>query len=268
MDKVFDTIASISEISDNIKYYWGYQYRLGRDFLVPELSNKGVFKTGFKVAEIGSAEGGALMAFAAAGAGEAFAADIADYRLESGATIARLVSLDVDYAHHDIVNDSTPPNLLGKFDLILLRDVIEHIAEPAAALTHLYEMLRPGGALYVSFPPYNSPFGGHQHTLKNAASKIPFIHLLCEPLFERLIRSGRAPDIAEVKRLRTIRLCPARFRSLAADAGFEIFSESYYLLRPVFRIKHGLPVARFPMANIFKGLRSISLEASYVLKKR
>ena len=45
------------KLTSQDKYYWNYMYDLGRDFIVPYLSGKGIFKSGYKVSEIGSAEG-------------------------------------------------------------------------------------------------------------------------------------------------------------------------------------------------------------------
>ena len=40
----------------------------------------------------------------------------------------------------------------ASFDLVVSNDVLEHVAEPAAALGELYRVLRPGGELIFSVP--------------------------------------------------------------------------------------------------------------------
>jgi 2-polyprenyl-3-methyl-5-hydroxy-6-metoxy-1,4-benzoquinol methylase len=48
-----------------------------------------------------------------------------------------------------------PPD--GRFDAIVLADVIEHLADPQAALDRCVELLRPGGVLCVVTPDPSSP---------------------------------------------------------------------------------------------------------------
>ncbi len=50
----------------------------------------------------------------------------------------------------------TAPFDQGQFDAIALRDVIEHLADPCADLARLAAWLRPGGALYVWTPNFDS----------------------------------------------------------------------------------------------------------------
>ncbi len=40
------------------------------------------------------------------------------------------------------------------FDVCLLMETIEHLEQPAPALRNIFEVLAPGGALYLSFPNY------------------------------------------------------------------------------------------------------------------
>ena len=47
------------------------------------------------------------------------------------------------------------------YDVILCRGVIEHIEYQPAALSEMYRVLKPGGILYISIPPWYNPTGGH-----------------------------------------------------------------------------------------------------------
>ena len=55
--------------------------------------------------------------------------------------------------HADVVGDATKlPFRVSTFDTILSTEVIEHIPEPAKALSEMYRVLRPGGYLILSAP--------------------------------------------------------------------------------------------------------------------
>jgi len=58
-------------------------------------------------------------------------------------------------------------------DLIVCVDCFEHFADPAAILTQMHQLLRPGGKVLVSFgPPWRHPLGGHVYSV------FPFAHLV------------------------------------------------------------------------------------------
>jgi SAM-dependent methyltransferase len=267
-DKIKDIISK-SDISEAEKYYWGYMYDLGRIFIVPHITSLNAFKKGDKVAEIGSAEGGVLHAFIAEGATEALGTDIAKDRLLKGEYISKLAGLNVKYQYHDIVNQEPFDEWKEKYDLVILRDVIEHLDNPQSALQNIYKIIKPGGFLYVTFPPYNSPYGGHQHTLAgNFLTKLPWIHHLPKSIFLNLIKSGRPQDIEEVTRLLSIRFSPEKFESASINSKFSIFKKEFYLIRPVYKMKFGLqPVKMNILTNLSFIRNYFCLEASYILKK-
>jgi len=60
-------------------------------------------------------------------------------------------------------------------DLIVCRDVMEHVPSPFDVLDSMYSVLQPGGEIYIGFSPiYKSPYGPHIKT----KCKIPWIHLI------------------------------------------------------------------------------------------
>ncbi len=250
-------------------YYWRYQYELGRDIIVPYFQKNICEIKGKKIAEIGSAEGGVLHSFVRAGAEYGLGTDIAKNRLESGRKVSAAAQLNVEFTSHNILYDEIPSKWQNYFDIVILRDVIEHLSETELAIVRIRELLREGGFLYVTFPPYRSPYGGHQHTLAgNFITKLPYIHLFPDFIFKKMISSGRQIDQEETLRLREIRLSSKKFKECVYSAGLTIAKEDYYLLRPVFQKKFGLPslkigaIGKIPFFGDF-----LSLECMYVLKK-
>jgi SAM-dependent methyltransferase len=267
MSDLIQKVSKSGITADNYIFYWQYQYRLGRDILVDYLMRLGAFKTGDTAVEIGSAEGGALAAFVERGASAALATDISASRLIEGEKIAKFNGHEIIFKEHNILTEPIPPEWLKSKNLAILRDVIEHLDDTQLALENIRKLLKPGGFLFVTFPPYHSPFGGHQHTVENIWGKIPYIHLLPDQVFHRLIASGRKNDIWEVKRLQTIRLTPEKFRKAALAAGYQIANEDYYLLRPVFKMKFGLPTVKMTALRHLPLVKTyFSLEAAFLLK--
>ncbi len=270
MEPLEELVRQDSDIDAASQYYWGYQFRLGREVLVPFLQRHGVFAPGMDVAEIGCAEAGVLLAFLVAGARTGLGTDIAATRLLTARRIAHRAGLKGEFVLHDILHDPIPEQWQHRYDLVLLRDVLEHLDNPTEALRRIRMLLRPGGAVLVTFPPYRSPYGGHQHLLHTIWGRLPYIQLLPDWLFERLIASGQEPDRTEVRRLRRIRLSLPDIPPIARAAGYTIVAEEHYLLRPVFRWKYALPLPpiritrwarRFPRLAQY-----ICMEAGYILR--
>lgn len=261
-------LLATSPIDPTIIYYWGYMYDLSRDYVIDYLERKGVPVKGASIIEIGCAEGGNLCAMAERGAKELVGTDIAEVRLQSARSIAEVLGMDITYSSNDIIYEEQPENWQDHFDLALLRDVIEHLDDAETALRNVRKLLKPGGTLYVTFPPWYSPFGGHQQLLMNKPGKIPFMHFLPKPLFEKAIKSGRPDDVVEVRRLREIRMTTTKFRHAATNAGFTIADERLFFLRPVFKSKFGLPAVGANFLKPVMGLRDLlALEAGYILMK-
>jgi 2-polyprenyl-3-methyl-5-hydroxy-6-metoxy-1,4-benzoquinol methylase len=264
----YDKIKDSKNISENDKYYWGYMYNLAKEYIVNYLIENEAFYPGMNVCEIGCAEGGVLAAFIEAGANNALGTDIAENRLEIGRNINREIGIDFELSSHNILFDSINPKYLENYDLVILRDVIEHLADTDKALKAIYKLLKPGGKLYVTFPPYYSAYGGHQHTLANTIGKMPFLHYLPKSVLKALIKSGRELDQAEVMNLKEIVLTPNKFENSAKKCGYLIDKEEFYIIRPVYKMKFGLPAIKSTSIKSIPMVKNIlSMEAGYILKK-
>ncbi len=47
------------------------------------------------------------------------------------------------------------------FDTVIMNDFMEHVSDPAAALVEAYRLIKPGGRIFINFPPYYHPYGAH-----------------------------------------------------------------------------------------------------------
>jgi SAM-dependent methyltransferase len=261
-------LEGVAGITPNDRYYFGYQYGLGVQHVVPYLHQKGVQLRGTNICEIGCGEGGVLAAIADEGAKYSLGIDIRQEAIDRAKIIFRALDIPSDFRIHDVTNQHTPEEWREQFDFVTLRDVMEHLDDTEQSLRHVMEFIRPGGYLYVVFPPYYSPYGGHQHALNNLWGKLPFIQFLPDALFKPLIKSGRSLDIEEVSRLREIRLTISKFREAVQNVGLQTVDEELYFLRPVFKLKFGLPAVKVNFLKSIPFVReTVALEAAYLLRK-
>lgn len=250
-------------------YYWEYQYILGRNYILPFFRSKGLFQNGFNICEIGSAEGGVLFAFAENGGNFCLGTDIAENRIIAGRKIADYFNQRIEFRRHDILTEKVPSIWQNKFQIVILRDVIEHLDEPKKALENITSLLSSNGIVYITFPPFFSPFGGHQHLLHNFWGRFPFIHWFPYSLFARLVKNGRELDVEEVLRLKKNKFTLSKFYSAVNSSGLEIKYQRFYLIRPVYKIKFGFPTIPIPNWIKFKFLRDVlATEAEIILNKK
>ena len=139
--------------------------------------------------------------------------------------------------------------LQNKYDLIVIRDVIEHIKHKEKALKNIYNLLKPNGKLFVSFPPKYCAYAGHQQTIPAMIGKLPYLHLLPNFLYKGYLGLIGCPDNKTDYLLSTkeTRISIYRMRKLLKIIGFNIIKESNWFLRPAYSFRFGLP----RLKNIF-----------------
>ncbi len=64
--------------------------------------------------------------------------------------VATAVANGIDAQVHDLGEPLPFPD--GGFDGVLLKDILEHLLEPAALLREVHRVLRPGGVVFASSP--------------------------------------------------------------------------------------------------------------------
>ena len=263
-------LESRSDLNSYERYYFGYQYGLGSEYIVPYLEKNGVNLNGKSICEIGCGEGGVLAAIAEAKPSEVVGIDIRQSALDSAQKTFNALDLRAEFAIHDITNSPTPDKWKEHFDFVTLRDVIEHLLDTEKSLGHVAEFVKPGGYMFIVFPPYYSPFGAHQHLLDNKMGKLPYIQTLPDALFTKAYKKARLQiDVDEVAHIRNVRLTIAKMRKTIKSQGFELVREELYFLRPVFKMKFGLPSIKANFLKSLPGIRELfALEASYLIRKR
>lgn len=255
-------------------YYWEYQHRLAREYLVPQLEQWGAFGPGCRVLDVGCGDGGASCAMAEAGA-QVDGFDLDGERAAGGAQRARARGHELHLGQADITDPATLEPFAGPYDLVCFRDVLEHIPGRDAAVANSVARLSPGGAILLVYPPYLSAYGGHQQILPAARrlgvrwGKLPWVHLLPRELFRRVagVESDHH-DWQEILTIREAHLTLGATRALGERHGLEVVAERRYLLRPTFRLRYGTPVVGAGPLGLLPGLSELLVMGACSLLRR
>ncbi len=215
-----------------------------------------------RIMEIGCGEGGVLIRFLERG-WQCVGVDLSDDKIALGHEFLKQY---VDAGIMQLINKNIyDVDFLGEFkhsfDLIILKDAIEHIPDQAKIIGYLKSLLTPGGQVYFGFPPWYMPHGGHQQTCRSKVlNMMPYIHLLPNPLYKGLLRAFKEDEsvITELMEIKDTGISIERFEKIVKEQGYGITRKQFYLINPIYKYKFGLkprlqwgPVAKLPFLRNF-----------------
>ena len=145
----------------------------------------------------------------------------------------------ISFVTRDIYKVDAEKELGGLFDIIILKDVIEHIHDQPRLIGWMKQFLKPEGVIFFGFPPWQMPFGGHQQICRNKwLSRMPYYHLLPRPLYRGILRKYREP-VDELLEIRDTRISIEKFERIAKQQGYTIINRLHYLVNPIYEWKFG-----------------------------
>jgi 2-polyprenyl-3-methyl-5-hydroxy-6-metoxy-1,4-benzoquinol methylase len=211
--------------------YWRMQYLCAKEYIIPFLENACHLNLrGMSVLEIGCGEGGVIAAFYDYGC-HAVGMDISEARLKKAAALALQGDLPraLKFACVNILQPEQMARWRRRFDLIVMKDVIEHLPGHQRALEHVAALLKPRGHLFLSFPPWYMPYGAHQQMFDSILKFTPYTHLLPRSWFRWLAhRFGERPAVIdELADLYSSRLSLAAFNKLLREIPFAVVLKSF-----------------------------------------
>lgn len=257
----------MQERHTNRSRYFEEQAQTTRSYYIPYIK-KFMDDLPAKVLEVGCGEGGNLLPFAESGC-EVVGVDIAASRIKQAQTFFTDKNQKGFFIASDIFQLKDTQN---DFPLILIHDVIEHIENKARFLSDIKGFLSSDGLIFIAFPAWQMPFGGHQQIAQGKIiSHLPFIHLLPRLLYKWLLQiSGE--DEATVNELIDIKgtKCSIEaFRDIVQKTDYQIVDQQLYFINPHYEVKFGLsPRKLSKIISAVPYLRNFfSTSCFYILKK-
>lgn len=255
------------DFHNDVATYFGFQYQHSRDYIVPLAKLFFDFNEKLRILEIGSAEAGVLKAFTDLGH-QCVGVEISPTRVENA---KKLMSNEIEKGlitfYSSDIFDVSSEELGGKFDFIILKDVIEHIHGRDKLYSKFKELLNPDGLVFIAMPPWRMPFGGHQQMLYNKVySRLPYFHLLPLWFTKFLLKLDKYPHIDTWEDIKMTRISINGFKREAKNNGFEICHTDYYLINPNYKFKFNLkPMKQFALIAAIPYLRDFFTTTVYFI---
>jgi len=252
--------------TDRERYFREQAHTTAR-YVIPFIDSVMPVSSSLSVLEIGCGEGGNLIPFLDAGCSRIVGIDLSESKISNARKFYSTITggEKVTFIAADIYDSGSA----GTFDLVMMRDVLEHIHDQEKFLGFVKRFLNPGGVLFIGFPPWNNPFGGHQQMCDSRLlSKAPWIHLLPRGAYRRLLRmAGESPaKIDGLLEIKETGLNLGRFEGIIKKEGFLTLKKSLWFINPNFEVKFGLHPRRLPQfpGNI-PGLRNFIATTGYYI---
>jgi SAM-dependent methyltransferase len=246
------------------RQYFNEQTITTRDYVIPFIEEIKKLKPGDRILEVGCGEGGNLVPFIEMGM-EVTGVDINTRQLERAVEyLSESGYKDVNIINQDIYK--TSPTELGEYDVIFLRDVIEHIPNQERFMTYIKSFMKPDGIIFFGFPPWQMPFGGHQQVLRGWIGKTPYIHLLPRSVYVRMMKLNGVTERAIETRLEIVDtgISLERFERCIRRSELNILKKTHYLTNPNYKTKFNLSIWKvMPPFNMIPWLRNFYTTCGY-----
>lgn len=249
------------------KKYFDIQVDNATKYVLPFIEKVYPIKAGMRVLEIGCGEAGVLKPFIDRGCtavGVEF--DLVRVALAKDFLKQEVDNGTISFIGKDIYLVDADKELGGKFDIIILKDVIEHIHDQPKLMKEMQRFLLPKGCIFFGFPPWQMPFGGHQQICQNKLlSKLPYYHLLPKFLYNFLLNTAKE-NTAELMEIRDTRISIEKFESMSNTTGYSVINKTHFLFNPIYEYKFGVKARKqLPIIRNIPWLRNFVTTCVYYL---
>lgn len=197
-----------------------------------------------KVLEIGCGEGGVLKPFAAKGC-YCVGVDLNPIRIDIANDLmkAEVEKGQMKFLFKNVYDQDFLETYRSYFDVIILKDAIEHIPEQEKFIPYLKNFIKKDGQIFFGFPPWYMPFGGHQQVCLNKwASKLPYYHILPKKLYLSILKGFGEPEgvTSELMEIWDTQISIERFEKIIRNSQLKVIKEQHFLINPIYKYKFGL----------------------------
>lgn len=253
--------------------YIKQQYDTAVEFIIPFIEREKKIVRGMRFLEVGSGYGGICKAFSEAGC-RVTGIELLDHasKIAKDLLQAEITDGRVEIINKNIYDINPDKDLVEKYDIILLKDTIEHIHGQEQFVKHIIHFLKEDGVIFFAFPPWFMPFGGHQQSLDSKfLDKLPYFHILPTPVYRGIMKlfgeiDGRIVDVLEVKETQ---ISINRFERITREAGFKILQREFYLINPSYKHKFGAtPKKQYAWISAIPWFRDFFTTTCYYLLRK
>lgn len=252
----------------NVQIRFNQQAENSENFVLPFIAQTQKISSSTRVFEVGCAEGGVLVPFLKKGC-FCLGVDLASVRIETAKSFLKeyLDKNSLALLAKNIYDEDFVQEYKNSFDVIILKDVIEHVPQQDVFINHLKKFLRKDGQIFFGFPPWHMPFGGHQQICEGKlASKLPYYHILPKPIYKSLLKAlGESEGtIIALEEIWDTSITIGQFEKYIKDASLNVINKQHYLINPIYKYKFGLkPRKQWRFINHIPYLRNFITTCVY-----
>lgn len=249
----------------NRKLYFEEQAYTTEKHVIPFIEEFKPLIENLEVLEIGCGEGGNMLPFLDKGC-RVTGIDLSSNKIENAKSffsnhknINRLTLINKDI--YDINDDL-------KFDLIIMRDVLEHIHNQERFMNYVKKFLKDDSLIFIGFPPWQNPFGGHQQVCNSKfLSKLPYFHILPRRIYKSVLKFfGETTEVESLLEIKDTRITIERFKRIIKAEKYNVLKKTYYFINPNYEVKFKLkPRRQLDIINQMPYIRNYFVTTCYYL---
>jgi len=227
----------------NEKIRFQQQVDNARDYVIPFIEEAFTLDINCRILDIGCGDGGVMLSFLEKGI-KATGIELDELKSSYAKEFLSnyIANGQAEIINLNIYQEEALEKYKELFDLIILKDVIEHIPDQEKFIPYLKQFLKPGGRIYFGFPPWYMPHGGHQQVCQHKLlAALPYYHLLPARVYKFLLKAfgEQDPVINELLEIKSTGISIERFERLVHKNNYTIEAKCHYLINPIYKYKFG-----------------------------